>query len=62
MDFDHSTNYGENEPIGKAILIFNEYCDFFGFRDDESQYVFRNGSSHALSREDLIFCHCINIL
>jgi hypothetical protein len=36
MDFYHRTNYGQNEQVNKAILIFNEYCDFFGFRDDDS--------------------------
>jgi hypothetical protein len=41
MDFYHRTNYGQNEPVNKAILIFNEYCGLFGFRDDESRYVFR---------------------
>jgi hypothetical protein len=25
MDFYHRTNYGQNEPVKKAILIFNEY-------------------------------------
>jgi hypothetical protein len=25
MDFYHRTNYGQNEAINKAILIFNEY-------------------------------------
>jgi hypothetical protein len=52
MDFYHRTNYGQNEPVNKAILIFNKYCDLFGFRDDESRYVFRNGFSRgALSGE-----------
>jgi hypothetical protein len=32
----------------KTILIFNEYCGLFGFRDDESLYVFRNGFSRAV--------------
>jgi hypothetical protein len=36
VDFYHRTNYGQNEPVNKAILIFNEYCSMFGFRDDES--------------------------
>jgi hypothetical protein len=49
MDFYHLTNYGQNEPVNKAILIFNEYCGLFGFRYDESRHVFRNGFSHALS-------------
>jgi hypothetical protein len=51
MDFYHRTNNGQNERINKAILILNEYCDLFGFRDDESRYVFRNGFSRALSGE-----------
>jgi hypothetical protein len=51
MDFYHRTNYGQNEPINKAILIFNEYCGLFGFRDDESRYVFRNSFNRALSGE-----------
>jgi hypothetical protein len=50
MDCYNRTNYGQNEPVNKAILIFNDYCDFFGFRDDESRYVFRNGFNRALSR------------
>jgi hypothetical protein len=28
------------------------YCDLFGFRDDESRNVFRNGFSRTLSRAD----------
>jgi hypothetical protein len=51
IDFYHRTNYGQNEPVNKAILIYNEYCGFFSFRDDESQYVFCNTFSHALSGE-----------
>jgi hypothetical protein len=52
MDFYHRTNYEPvNEPVNEAILIFNEYCSFFGFRDDESRSVFRNGFSRALSGE-----------
>jgi hypothetical protein len=51
IDFYHRTNYGQNEPVNNAILIFNEYCGLFGFRDDESEYVFRNGFSRALSGE-----------
>jgi hypothetical protein len=51
MDFYHRTNYGQNQPVNKSILIFNEYCDLFGFRDDESWYVFCNGFSRALSGE-----------
>jgi hypothetical protein len=47
MDFYHRTNYGQNEPVNKVTLIFNEYC----FRDDESRYVFRNAFSRALSGE-----------
>jgi hypothetical protein len=51
LDFYHRTNYGQNEPVNETILIFNDYCDLFGFRDDESRYVFRNGFSRALSGE-----------
>jgi hypothetical protein len=51
MNFYHRTNYGQNEPENKEILIFNEYCGLFGFRDDESRYVFGNGFSRALSGE-----------
>jgi hypothetical protein len=51
MDFYHRTNYGQNEPVNKAILIFNEYCGFFSFRDDESRVVVRNAISRALSAE-----------
>jgi hypothetical protein len=54
MDFYHRTNYGQNEPKYKAILIFNEYCLLFGFRNDENLYVFRNGG--------VIYCDCNNIL
>jgi hypothetical protein len=42
MDFYHRTNYGQNDPVNKEILIFNEYCELFGFR---------NGISRALSEE-----------
>jgi hypothetical protein len=55
MDFYHRTNYGQNEPVNKAILIFNEYCSLFGFRDYESRYVFRNGFSRALSLQVKVF-------
>jgi hypothetical protein len=48
-DFYHHTNYGQNEPVNNAILIFNQYCGFFGVRDYESRYVFRNGFSRSLS-------------
>jgi hypothetical protein len=51
MDIYHRTNYGQNEPVNKAILNFNEYFRLSGFRDDESRYVSRNGFSHALSGE-----------
>jgi hypothetical protein len=51
MDFYHRTNYGQNEPVNKAILIFYEYCGLFGFRDDKSRYVFRYSFSRALSGE-----------
>jgi hypothetical protein len=51
MEFYHLTNYGQNEPVNKAVLIFNEYCGLFGFRDDENRYVFRYGFSRALSGE-----------
>jgi hypothetical protein len=34
MDSYHRANYGQNEPVNKAILIFNQYCGFVGFRDD----------------------------
>jgi hypothetical protein len=51
MDFYHRTNYGQNESINKEILVFNEYCGLFGFRDHESRFVFRNGFSRALSGE-----------
>jgi hypothetical protein len=40
MDFYHCTNYGQNKPVNRAILIFNEYCGLFCLRDDESRYVF----------------------
>jgi hypothetical protein len=51
MDFNHRTNYGQNEPVNKAILIFYEYYGLFVFRDDDSRYVFRNGFSRARSGE-----------
>jgi hypothetical protein len=51
MDFYNRTNYGQNKPVNKEISIFNEYCGWFGFRDDESRYVFRSGFSPALSGE-----------
>jgi hypothetical protein len=40
IDFYHRTNYGQNEPVNKEILIFNEYCELFGFCDGDSRYVF----------------------
>jgi hypothetical protein len=51
MDFYHRTIYSQIEPVNKAILIFNLYCGFFSFRDDDSRYVFCNGFSRALSGE-----------
>jgi hypothetical protein len=51
MDFYHRTNYGQNELVNKTFLIFIEYCGLFGFRDDESRFVFRSGFSRALSGE-----------
>jgi hypothetical protein len=61
MDFYHRTNYGQNEQVNKAILIFNAFCDLFGFCDDKSRCVFRNGFSCALSEERSLFCDCNNI-
>jgi hypothetical protein len=62
MDFYHRTNYGQNEPVNKAILIFNHYyCDLFGFRDDESRYVFVMASV-TLCLENGLNCDCNNIL
>jgi hypothetical protein len=40
MDFHHRTNFSQNQPVNKAILIFIEYCGLFGFRDDESKSNF----------------------
>jgi hypothetical protein len=37
--------------LGLEVLSDSEYCGLFGFRDDESQYVFRNSFSCALSGE-----------
>jgi hypothetical protein len=51
MNFYHRTNYGQNEPVNKAILILNEYGGLLGFRDDENRWVFRSGFSRALSGE-----------
>jgi hypothetical protein len=51
FQFDGSENKKLHQPVNKAILIFNEYCGLFGFRDDESRYVFRNSFSRALSGE-----------
>jgi hypothetical protein len=51
MDFYHRTNYDQNEPVNKAILIFTEYCGLFGFGGDKSRYVFHNGFSRTLSGE-----------
>jgi hypothetical protein len=48
---DLRSNYGQNEPVNKTILIFNEYNGMFGFRYDEIRYVFRSGFSRALSGE-----------
>jgi hypothetical protein len=56
MDFYHRTNYGQNEPINKEILVFNEYCGLFAFLDHESLFVFFNGFSRALSGER---CHLL---
>jgi hypothetical protein len=62
MDFYHRTNYGQNEPVNKAIMIFNEYCGLFGTRDDESRYVFFMASVTLCLESGLIFCDCNNIL
>jgi hypothetical protein len=61
MYFYHGTNYGQNQPVNEAILIFNEYCGLFGFRDDESRYVFRNGFSCALSGEAISMAVCVSL-
>jgi hypothetical protein len=37
MNFNHHTNYGQNDLVNKAILISNEYCSLFGFHDDENR-------------------------
>jgi hypothetical protein len=62
MDFYHRKNYGQNEPVNKVILIFNEYCGLFGFRDDESRYVFVTPSVALCLENGPIYCDCNNIL
>jgi hypothetical protein len=57
MDFYHRTNYGQNEPVNKAISILT---GLFGVCDDDSWYVFRNGSSQARLESGLICCDCNN--
>jgi hypothetical protein len=61
MDFHHRTNYGQNEPVNIAILIFNEYCDLIGFRDEEGRYVYRSGFSRALSGERSHFLMVLDV-
>jgi hypothetical protein len=51
MDYHHRTNYGQDKPVNKAILIFIEFCDLLGFSDEESQNVFGNVFSRAMSGE-----------
>jgi hypothetical protein len=62
MNFYHRTNYGQNEPVNKAILIFNEYCGLFGFRDDEVGMFFLITSVAVCLESGLIYCDCKNIL
>jgi hypothetical protein len=58
----HRTNLDQNEPVNKAILIFNEYCGLFGFRDDESRYAFVIASVTLCLESGFIYCDCNNIL
>jgi Reverse transcriptase (RNA-dependent DNA polymerase) len=53
VQFFHRTNYGKFEPLNNAIMNFNQYCDLFGFRNDESRDVFRDRLRFALSDERL---------
>jgi hypothetical protein len=62
MDFYHRTNYGQNEPVNKAILIFNEYCGLFDFRDHEVGMFFTVVSVALCLESGLIYCDCNNIL
>jgi hypothetical protein len=56
MDFYHRTNYGQNGPINKEILVFNEYCGLFGFRDHESRFVFFNAAEAISNAVCVSFC------
>jgi hypothetical protein len=46
-----SYKLGQNEPINKAILIFNYYCGLFGFHDDLKVCMFFVMASFALCLE-----------
>jgi hypothetical protein len=61
MNFHHCKNYGQKEPVNKAILIFNQNYDLCGFRDEETRYVFLNGFSQALSEERSIAIAMLNL-
>jgi hypothetical protein len=53
VQYFHRTNYGKFEPLNNAIMNFNQYCDLFGFRNDESRDVSRDRLRFALSDERL---------
>jgi hypothetical protein len=46
ITFFHRTNYGKFE-----LLNFNYYCDFFGFRSEDSRVVFRDKLKSDLLEE-----------
>jgi Reverse transcriptase (RNA-dependent DNA polymerase) len=48
IEFFHRFDYGKFEPLNKAIITFNEYCDGFVFDFGTSREVFRNTFRSAL--------------
>jgi hypothetical protein len=63
MDFYHRTNYGQNQPVNKAILIFNEY-GFVGllFVMMKVSMFFVMVLIALCLKSGLIYCDCNNIL
>jgi hypothetical protein len=62
MDFYHRTNYGQNEPVNKAILIFNEYCGLMKVGMMKVGMFFVIASVALCLESGLIYCDCNNIL
>jgi hypothetical protein len=62
MGFYHRTKYGLNEPVNKAILIFNEYWTCLVFVMMKVGMFFVMALVAVCLESGFIYCDCKNIL